>query len=433
MEFTGRFTGRRAIVTGGGSGIGRAVALRLAAEGAKVAIWDRDAAAAGAVAGETGGIAVPLDVTDWPSVEAAAQRTVAELGGIDALVCSAGITGPTVPVVDFPVEGFRDVFAVNVLGVFHCNKAVVPAMIEAGYGRIVNIASIAGKEGNPNASGLLGLEGRRDRLHQVARQGARRQRRHRQRGHPGRRPHADLRPDAAEPHRLHALEDPDGAVRERRRDRGARLLGSERGMQLHHRLGLRRLRRSRDLLIGALKPAGRGVNLGGARRDSAEEAMKDLNDVDPVALLRENAAQPFEQARAMPPEVYTSEAFLAVELESIFSKEWLCVGRASALAEPGDYAAWEIAGQPVVVIRDRDGTLRALSNVCLHRMSTLLHGRGRTRAIVCPYHAWTYNLDGTLRGAPAMGKNDGFRPQGLLPAAPALRGVARLGLRDAQP
>jgi 3-oxoacyl-[acyl-carrier protein] reductase len=152
MEFAGRFAGRRAVVTGGGSGIGRAVALRLAAEGARVAIWDRDGAAAEAVAGETGGIAVSLDVTDWPAVEAAAKRTAEEIGGIDALVCSAGITGPTVPVADFPVEGFRDVFAVNVFGLFHCNKAVVPGMRAAGYGRIVNIASIAGKEGNPNAS-----------------------------------------------------------------------------------------------------------------------------------------------------------------------------------------------------------------------------------------------------------------------------------------
>ncbi len=153
MEFAGRFAGRRAVVTGGGSGIGKAVALRLAAEGARVAVWDRDGAAAEAVAGETGGIGVALDVSDWAAVEAAAQRTVADLGGIDVLVCSAGITGPTVPVVDFPVDGFRDVFAVNVFGVFHCNKAVVPGMVEAGYGRIVNIASIAGKEGNANASG----------------------------------------------------------------------------------------------------------------------------------------------------------------------------------------------------------------------------------------------------------------------------------------
>jgi phenylpropionate dioxygenase-like ring-hydroxylating dioxygenase large terminal subunit len=133
--------------------------------------------------------------------------------------------------------------------------------------------------------------------------------------------------------------------------------------------------------------------------------MKDVNERDPVALLRENVSLPFEQARAMPPEVYTSDAFLSAEIEHVFSQEWLCLGRASALPEPGDYAAWEIAGQPVAVVRDRDGDLRAFSNVCLHRMSTLLHGRGRVRAIVCPYHAWTYNLDGTLRGAPAMSKN----------------------------
>ncbi len=145
--------------------------------------------------------------------------------------------------------------------------------------------------------------------------------------------------------------------------------------------------------------------------------MRDLNDGDPVAALRETVSHPFEQARAMPPEVYTSEVFLKAELEGIFGREWLCLGRASALAEPGDYAAWEIAGQPVAVVRDRDGTLRAFSNVCLHRMSTLLHGRGRVRAIVCPYHAWTYNLDGSLRGAPAMTKNAGFdRSDYRLPA-----------------
>jgi phenylpropionate dioxygenase-like ring-hydroxylating dioxygenase large terminal subunit len=136
--------------------------------------------------------------------------------------------------------------------------------------------------------------------------------------------------------------------------------------------------------------------------------MKDLPDTDPVALLRANVAAPFEEARAMPPAVYTSEAFLEAELEHVFRREWLCVGRAGALAEPGDYAAWEIAGQPVAVVRDREGRLNAFSNVCLHRMSTLLHGRGRTRAIVCPYHAWTYNLDGSLRGAPAMSKNTAF-------------------------
>ncbi|XDA99312.1 Rieske 2Fe-2S domain-containing protein [Sulfitobacter sp. LCG007] len=129
---------------------------------------------------------------------------------------------------------------------------------------------------------------------------------------------------------------------------------------------------------------------------------------DPVAALRACTARPFEEARAMPPAVYTSESFLKAELKHIFAKDWYCVGRASALAAPGDYVTCELAGQPIVVLRGRDRTLRAMSNVCLHRMSTLLEGRGNTRAIVCPYHAWTYNLDGTLRGAPAMSLNDGF-------------------------
>lgn len=129
---------------------------------------------------------------------------------------------------------------------------------------------------------------------------------------------------------------------------------------------------------------------------------------DPVAALRENTAAPFESARAMPTEVYTTQEFLNEELDHIFRKEWYCVGRTDALANPGDYVSCELAGQPIIVLRDRDGELRALSNVCLHRMSTLLQGRGNTRSIVCPYHAWTYNLDGSLRGAPAMTLNDGF-------------------------
>lgn len=130
--------------------------------------------------------------------------------------------------------------------------------------------------------------------------------------------------------------------------------------------------------------------------------------IDAVAELRENTAQPFETARAMPPSVYTSDTFLQEELTHIFAKDWFCVGRADALAMPGDYTTCELAGQPILVIRDRNETLRAMSNVCLHRMSTLLHGRGTTRAIVCPYHAWTYNFDGALRGAPAMSLNTEF-------------------------
>ena len=129
---------------------------------------------------------------------------------------------------------------------------------------------------------------------------------------------------------------------------------------------------------------------------------------DAVEALLQNVSVPFEQARAMPPSVYTSEAFLERELRDIFAKDWFCVGRASALAASGDYVTLDLAGQPIIVLRDAAGALKAMSNVCRHRMSTLLEGRGNTRSIVCPYHAWTYNLDGSLRGAPAMTRNAAF-------------------------
>ena len=129
---------------------------------------------------------------------------------------------------------------------------------------------------------------------------------------------------------------------------------------------------------------------------------------DPIADLRRNTSVPFEQARAMPASVYTSEDFVEAELKHVFSKDWYCVGRADALSKTGDYVTAELAGQPIVVLRDADHQLRAMSNVCLHRMSTLLQGRGNAKTIVCPYHAWTYNLDGKLRGAPAMSQNDAF-------------------------
>ena len=129
---------------------------------------------------------------------------------------------------------------------------------------------------------------------------------------------------------------------------------------------------------------------------------------DPIADLRRNTSVPFEQARAMPTSVYTSEDFVEAELKHVFSRDWYCVGRADALSKTGDYVTAELAGQPIVVLRDTDHKLRAMSNVCLHRMSTLLQGRGNAKTIVCPYHAWTYNLDGKLRGAPAMSQNDAF-------------------------
>ena len=129
---------------------------------------------------------------------------------------------------------------------------------------------------------------------------------------------------------------------------------------------------------------------------------------DAVEELRQNVSVPFERARAMPPSVYTSEDLLAHELRDIFAQDWFCVGRATALSKPGDYVTVELAGQAIIVLRNKEDQLRAMSNVCRHRMSTLLEGRGNKSSIVCPYHAWTYNLDGSLRGAPAMTRNDGF-------------------------
>ncbi|MCC8404541.1 Rieske 2Fe-2S domain-containing protein [Paraburkholderia sp. MMS20-SJTN17] len=138
-----------------------------------------------------------------------------------------------------------------------------------------------------------------------------------------------------------------------------------------------------------------------------------------VRALRANCERPFGDARAMPPGVYTSEAFLALEQRDVFSNEWLCVGRASALAQTGDYLAAHIGDQPVVVLREASGNLRAFSNVCLHRMSVLLEGRGNVRRIVCPYHAWNYALDGTLAGAPLMDRQPGFCKERY--ALPAVR------------
>jgi 3-oxoacyl-[acyl-carrier protein] reductase len=148
------FKGRVAAITGGAAGIGLGVARRLAASGARIALWDRDESAlASARTTLVGDIRTwQLDVADSAAVERVAQATAEAFGGIDVLVCSAGITGPNKPLADYPVDDWKKVFDVNVHGVFLCNRAVVPAMQRKNYGRIVNIASVAGKEGNPNAS-----------------------------------------------------------------------------------------------------------------------------------------------------------------------------------------------------------------------------------------------------------------------------------------
>jgi NAD(P)-dependent dehydrogenase (short-subunit alcohol dehydrogenase family) len=143
--------GRVAVITGGARGIGLATAERFVRSGAKVALWDLDGADAAARRIE-GAIGCTVDVTDEKSVAASLADTERRLGAVDILVASAGIAGPNATVADYPVDAWRKVIEVDLNGVFLCCRAVVPGMVKRTYGRIVNIASIAGKEGNPNAA-----------------------------------------------------------------------------------------------------------------------------------------------------------------------------------------------------------------------------------------------------------------------------------------
>jgi 2-dehydro-3-deoxy-L-rhamnonate dehydrogenase (NAD+) len=144
--------GRGAIVTGGAAGIGLAIARRLKASGARLSLWDRDEAALEAAARELGAHVERVDVTQEDAVTAAFRASLEALQRVDALVCSAGITGPNTTVEQYSLEAWKDVIDINLTGVFLCNRAAIAHMVGNDYGRIVNIASIAGKEGNPNAS-----------------------------------------------------------------------------------------------------------------------------------------------------------------------------------------------------------------------------------------------------------------------------------------
>jgi 3-oxoacyl-[acyl-carrier protein] reductase len=132
------FAGRTAIVTGGMQGIGAAIVKRLQDSGARVAVWDLDGSP-------------KVDVSDFQSVKNSTEKAIRDLGKIDVLVNNAGVAGMNVPTVDYPVEEWERVLRVNLTSQFLCCRAVAPHMVKAGYGRIVNIASVAGKEGNPNA------------------------------------------------------------------------------------------------------------------------------------------------------------------------------------------------------------------------------------------------------------------------------------------
>ena len=145
--------GQVAVVTGGAQGIGHAVARRLHASGASVALWDMDGTLAARSAADLGDRAegAQVDVTDADAVARLARETAERHGRIDILVNSAGIAGSNGRVVDYPVEEFHKIVEVNLFGIFHCCRAVLPHMESNAYGRVVNIASVAGKEGNPNA------------------------------------------------------------------------------------------------------------------------------------------------------------------------------------------------------------------------------------------------------------------------------------------
>lgn len=149
-------SGRVAVVTGGAQGIGRAIVERFIQSGAAVAIWDRDAEGAVRTAAEycSRGRVEPFecDIRFLPDVESTRERTLATFGRVDILINNAGISGPNAPTWDYDPAAWNEVMAINLAGTFHCCRALAPAMIAQNYGRIVNVASVAGKEGNPNAS-----------------------------------------------------------------------------------------------------------------------------------------------------------------------------------------------------------------------------------------------------------------------------------------
>ena len=145
-----------AVITGGAQGIGLAIAERMLDSGASVSLWDRDQKlveeTARSLESRGKAEAVVVDVTDLDSVKSATEKTKTSMGSIDILVCNAGIAGPTVKVWEYPPEEWQQVIDIDLTGVFNCLHAISPVMIEQNYGRIVNVASVAGKDGNPNAA-----------------------------------------------------------------------------------------------------------------------------------------------------------------------------------------------------------------------------------------------------------------------------------------
>jgi 3-oxoacyl-[acyl-carrier protein] reductase len=163
--YPNRFSGRTAVITGGASGLGLRTAHRIVAEGGRVVLWDINSDMLAEAKASTGADhVVALDVADHNAVAKAAAESGSVLGKLDIVIASAGITGATGPVNEFPVDSWKRVIDVNLNGLFYCCRELVPLLISNGYGRIINVASVAGKEGNPNASaysaskaGVIGL------------------------------------------------------------------------------------------------------------------------------------------------------------------------------------------------------------------------------------------------------------------------------------
>ena len=124
-----------------------------------------------------------------------------------------------------------------------------------------------------------------------------------------------------------------------------------------------------------------------------------------IDTLTRSISTPLEEARGLPPQAYLSEEFYELELEYLFRRDWICVGREEEVAQTGDYFTMELAGEPLVIVRGADNRLRALSNVCRHRYMQVVRDRGNAARLSCPYHGWTYQLDGSLMGATNMAES----------------------------
>ena len=233
--------GRHAVITGGATGLGYAIGQRMLASGARITIWDRDIGGMGTAAEQLKKAhpgaqvaCVHVDVAQHDSVVQATAQTVA-IAPVDALVNSAGITGPNTKLWDYPVDAWRQVMDINLNGLFYCCRELSAHMRLRNSGRIVNIASVAGKDGNPNASAYsASKQGRSDWFDQVAGQRVGRHRCAHQLHHTRSGAHSDVRPNDARAHRLHAEQNPHGPLWQGRRSRSHGQLAVHRRLFFFH-------------------------------------------------------------------------------------------------------------------------------------------------------------------------------------------------------